>query len=71
MSYSLLAVGGVAKVKHVTTSGEVIVGEALEASGVVQFAYNDYSAVLPALRAHAPLSRTISRYSARSRSRSD
>ena len=52
-AYSLLAVGGVAKVRHVSTSGEVIVGEALDASGVVHVVYNDYSAVLPVVRAHA------------------
>jgi hypothetical protein len=52
-SYSLVVVGGWIRVQHLSASGEVIAGGGLEATGVVHFIYNDYSSVLPVVRAKA------------------
>jgi hypothetical protein len=52
-SYSLVVVGGWIRVKHLSAGGEVIAGGGIEATGVVHFTYNDYSSVLPVLRAKA------------------
>jgi hypothetical protein len=51
--YSLAAVGGSIRVTHLSASGEVIAGGGLEASGIVHLVYNDYSSVLPVVRAKA------------------
>jgi len=52
-TYSLVAVGGVMRVRHASASGEIIAAGGIEANGVVHLSYNDYSSVLPRVRARA------------------
>ena len=52
-NYSLLAVGGAVRVGNVATQGEILVGTRLESRGVVYLHYNDYSCMIPDLRARA------------------
>jgi hypothetical protein len=51
--YSLAAVGGTMRARDVSTSGEILVGERLEASRIVHLLYNDYSSILPVLKTKA------------------
>ncbi len=51
--YSLAAVGGTMRARDVSTSGEILVGERLEADRVIHLLYNDYSCVLPTVKTRA------------------
>ena len=51
--YSLVAVGGTMSVGDVSSSGEILVGDRLEARRVVHLLYNDYSSILPSVKAQA------------------
>jgi hypothetical protein len=51
--YSLAAVGGIMRARDVSSSGEIIVGRHLEATRLVHLLYNDYSSVLPTVKARA------------------
>jgi hypothetical protein len=51
--YSLAAVGGTLRARDVSASGEILVCERLEANRVVHLFYNDYSSILPVVKAKA------------------
>ena len=51
--YSLVAVGGTMSAGDVSSSGEILVGDRLEARRVIHLLYNDYSSILPIVKAEA------------------
>jgi hypothetical protein len=53
LGYSLLAAGGTLTLCHAMTAGEILAGDGLNASGLVYLHHNDYSCVLPRVRARA------------------